>query len=75
MIFAKQGDVFVDSIAHRCVMIVQSIFQIIKLLLMIIVAFLLCWGPKLALRILQKLQLPFLYSEEAYIAKVRVGNW
>ena len=60
--------------SQRGSFIVQFIFQIIKLLLMIIVAFLLCWGPKLTLRIFKKLQLPFLFSEEAYIVKVRAHH-
>lgn len=48
-----------------------SFFQVIKLLLMIIIAFLLSWGPKLTLNILQKLQLSFLYDKSAYAIKVR----
>ncbi|XP_060554008.1 galanin receptor type 1-like [Ruditapes philippinarum] len=48
--------------------------QVIKLLLMIIVAFLLSWGPKLTMRILQKLQLSFLFSKSAYAIKVFI-DW
>ncbi|KAH3698035.1 hypothetical protein DPMN_085550 [Dreissena polymorpha] len=48
--------------------------QVIKLLLMIIFAFLLSWGPKLSLRIIQKLQLPILFSPSAYAIKVFV-DW
>jgi len=47
------------------------LFQVIKLLLMIIIAFLLSWGPKLTLNILQKLQLSFLYDDKTfYLLKV-----
>ncbi|XP_052777883.1 QRFP-like peptide receptor [Mya arenaria] len=60
-------------ISHKS-KVLASRRQVIKLLLIIVVAFLLSWGPKLTLRIIQKLRLDILFSESAYAIKVFV-DW
>ncbi|KAL5021582.1 hypothetical protein ScPMuIL_000737 [Solemya velum] len=48
----------------------ESRKQVIKMLIAIIVAFLICWGPKLILRVLMKLQLDSLYSAPVLHVKI-----
>jgi hypothetical protein len=49
-------------------------FQVIKMLIAIIITFLLCWGPKLFLTVLRKVQLEALYHKSVFITKVRCGD-
>ncbi|KAK6989137.1 hypothetical protein BgiMline_012336, partial [Biomphalaria glabrata] len=42
--------------------------QVIKMLVIIIVVFLISWGPKLFIQVLKKFQVHFLYQPSAYNA-------
>jgi len=45
--------------------------QVIKMLLMIIVVFFVCWGPKLVVNIMKRFEMSILHSETAFFVKVK----
>ena len=47
-------------------------FQVIKMLIIIIVVFFVAWGPKLALTVMKKYQISFLYFPSAFVMEVMI---
>lgn len=48
----------------------MCVMQVMKMLLIIIAVFLVCWGPKLILAILKRHELDFLASDAAFYVGV-----
>ena len=60
----------VDNIVFA--LLISLNFQVIKMLIIIIVVFFVAWGPKLALTVMKKYQISFLYFPSAFVMEVMI---